>query len=162
MGVTIHGGPLELTCDLCGESFEHYPSGIKGKKQFRSPEWLSETFIGESHLHPTGVAAEPTPAVRDGLVRAGRPLERDDHTCVSCGTTASHLGQNPDVHHIIPVRAFVASPTHDRADAHVLANLITLCPGCYRRAEFGAIDRAVLWAAIDIDDPATRFPTFVA
>jgi len=60
------------------------------------------------------------------------------------------------------VRAFVASPTHDRADAHVLANLITLCPGCYRRAEFGAIDRAVLWAAIDIDDPATRFPTFVA
>ncbi len=73
MGVTIHGGPLKLTCDLCGESFEHYPSGIKGKKQFCSPEWLSETFIGESHLHLTGVAAEPAPTVRDGPVRAGRP-----------------------------------------------------------------------------------------
>lgn len=60
------------------------------------------------------------------------------------------------------MRAFVASPAHDRQNANVLANLITLCPTCYRRAEFGAIDRAVLWAAIDVGDPELRVPMFVA
>jgi len=60
------------------------------------------------------------------------------------------------------VRAFVASPAHDRQDTNVLANLITLCPTCHRQAEFGAIDRPVLWAAIDVDDPELRVPMFVA
>ncbi|AEM55672.1 conserved hypothetical protein [Haloarcula hispanica ATCC 33960] len=65
-----------------------------------------------------------------------------------CGTAAEELGRNPDVHHIVPVRLFAAMPALAVRDAHTLDNVVSLCPGCHRRAEFGHVSRAELrWRA---------------
>lgn len=63
-----------------------------------------------------------------------KALERDNHSCQNCGITASELGQEPDVHHIIPIRKF-----EDSARAHTLNNVVCLCRGCHRRVEVGSI-----------------------
>jgi 5-methylcytosine-specific restriction endonuclease McrA len=77
-----------------------------------------------------------------------RALERDDRTCVLCGTDAAELGRNPDVHHIVPVRAFVESAVLIENDAHTLDNVVSLCPSCHRTAEFGGVSRRELrWKA---------------
>jgi DEAD/DEAH box helicase domain-containing protein len=67
---------------------------------------------------------------------------RDGYRCQYCGMSEIN-GQQHDVHHRIPFRAFVAAPTlrggllPDEAwqVANVLENLVTLCPACHRRAE---------------------------
>jgi 5-methylcytosine-specific restriction endonuclease McrA len=66
-----------------------------------------------------------------GWSRARRQaLERDDYRCQHCGVTRDDLGQNPDVHHQVPVGAF-----EDTQEAHRLENLVTLCRSCHLRAE---------------------------
>jgi 5-methylcytosine-specific restriction endonuclease McrA len=64
-----------------------------------------------------------------------RTLDRDDHRCKNCGATEEELGQEPDVHHIVPVREF-----SDPQIAHSIDNLICLCRSCHRLAEIGAVD----------------------
>ncbi|WP_394348453.1 HNH endonuclease [Natronococcus sp.] len=64
-----------------------------------------------------------------------RALDRDDHRCKNCGAAKEELGQEPDVHHIVPVREF-----SDPQIAHSIDNLIRLCRSCHRLAEIGAID----------------------
>jgi 5-methylcytosine-specific restriction endonuclease McrA len=66
-------------------------------------------------------------------------LERDGHACVICSKSASELGRNPDVHHIVPVRAFAESDRHEVEDAHFPENVVSLGPSCHRKAEFTAI-----------------------
>lgn len=51
-----------------------------------------------------------------------KALERDDYECVICGRGEADLGQEPDVHHIIPIREF-----DNPAEANYLSNLVTLC-----------------------------------
>lgn len=75
-------------------------------------------------------------------------LERDGHQCVLCGATKSELGRNPDVHHLVPVRAFVEHPVTTERDAHYLENVVSLCADCHRRAEFGHVSREHLRDAI--------------
>jgi DEAD/DEAH box helicase domain-containing protein len=71
---------------------------------------------------------------------------RDGYRCQGCGA-AELGGRQHDVHHRIPLRAFVADPTR-RGDglnrlpaeraweaANVLENLVTLCAACHHRAE---------------------------
>jgi DEAD/DEAH box helicase domain-containing protein len=65
----------------------------------------------------------PTWAKQRRLARA-----RDNYRCQMCG--APEQGHEHDVHHKIPFRTF-ASPEQ----ANQLANLITLCHACHRRAE---------------------------
>ncbi|MEF8851854.1 MAG: HNH endonuclease [Haloarculaceae archaeon] len=76
-------------------------------------------------------------------------LERDEYACVLCGTDPDELGRNPDVHHIVPVRIFAEAGRHDKTEAHDLDNVVTLCPGCHRRAEFGTVATNRLRRAID-------------
>jgi len=73
-------------------------------------------------------------------------LERDDHTCLARGATRAELGRNPDVHHLVPVRAFAAADDRDVADAHAVANVVCPCPRCHRNAEFGTLPRERLRA----------------
>jgi hypothetical protein len=40
--------------------------------------------------------------------------------CVICGATTDELGRNPDIHHIVPVRAFVETPVTAEFDVHYL------------------------------------------
>jgi DEAD/DEAH box helicase domain-containing protein len=67
---------------------------------------------------------------------------RDGYRCQGCG--AAELGDRQhDVHHRIPLRAFVADPARrggrpaERAweAANVLENLVTLCSACHHQAE---------------------------
>lgn len=61
-----------------------------------------------------------------------RALERDDYCCQICGRGPEELGQNPDVHHIKPLRSF-----EDPQDAHYIDNLVALCRACHQRVEPG-------------------------
>lgn len=144
------GGKQPVQCDICDGTFERHPGMITGEATLCSrechTEWLSEAFIGEGHPNwlggGTGSYGKGWNQVRQ------RALERDDYACVLCGTDADELGRNPDVHHLIPVRAFVESPLLTVEDAHTLDNVVSLCPTCHRRAEFGHYSKAELrWRA---------------
>jgi predicted nucleic acid-binding Zn ribbon protein len=135
------GGTVALDCDNCGVSFERRPVLIESEKTFCSRdcqyEWLSDEFTGDGHPNWRGGGM---PNYRgDWREVRRRALERDDGSCVVCDTDRDELGRNPDVHHLVPVRAYAESPDHDRDDAHFLDNVVCLCPSCHRRAEFGNI-----------------------
>ncbi|MFW6265850.1 MAG: HNH endonuclease [Halanaeroarchaeum sp.] len=42
---------------------------------------------------------------------------------------------------MIPVRKFIESDRHAKEEAHFIENVVTLCPSCHRKAEFGTISK---------------------
>ncbi|MFC7075040.1 HNH endonuclease [Haloarcula halophila] len=129
---------------------ERYPSQVQGEVTLCSrdchSEWLSDGFTGDGHPNWRGGGIDDYGpgwnAVRE------RALDRDGNACVVCGDDADDIGRNPDVHHVVPVRLFAASPVLAVRDAHTLDNVVSLCPACHRRAEFGQFSRAELrWRA---------------
>ena len=144
----FRSGPKRLECDQCGAEFRR--RRVTSKHVFCGPdcqhEWLSEAFAGDGHPNWRG-GAQPNYGRGWHRVRE-RALERDGRECVLCGTTAAELGRNPDVHHVVPVRAFVETPVTTERDAHYLANVVSLCPSCHRKAEFGGVSRERLRAAV--------------
>jgi DEAD/DEAH box helicase domain-containing protein len=65
-----------------------------------------------------------------------RVRARDGFRCQVCGRPES--GRQHDVHHKTPVRFFMRraeNPEKARAAANNLANLVTLCPECHKKAE---------------------------
>lgn len=142
------GGRLELACDHCGATFER--SRIHGEHVFCSDDcqyaWLSEAFTGDGH--PNWAGGTDANYGRGWRRVRQLALERDGHRCVICGTTKQELGRNPDVHHLVPVRAFVEHPVTTERDAHHLENVVSLCLDCHRKAEFGHISRERLRAAV--------------
>lgn len=140
------GGERELDCDECGTTFARKRLPEAGEHVFCSPdcqyEWLSEAFTGDGHPNwKGGIDAN----YGRGWNRVRRQaLERDGHECVLCGTSKEELGRNPDVHHIVPVQAFVETPVTTESDAHYLENVVSLCPSCHRKAEFSNVDRDLL------------------
>jgi DEAD/DEAH box helicase domain-containing protein len=60
---------------------------------------------------------------------------RDGYRCRQCG--APEAGREHDVHHLTPFRAFGYVPglNENYQPANDLANLVTLCRACHRRAE---------------------------
>lgn len=141
-----NGGKITLSCDVCDATVERHPSMITGEATLCDrecfEEWLSEAFTGEGHPNWLGGGNEAYGRGWNEIRE--RALERDGYACVKCGTDAEDLGRNPDVHHLVPVRAFVESPVMLETEAHTLDNVVTLCPGCHRKAEFGSYTRAEL------------------
>lgn len=149
------GGPMELTCDVCESTFHRHPNTTEGEATLCSRdcqyEWLSESFTGEGHPNWEGGDTGP---YGPGWNRVRRlALERDGYECVLCGTSKDELGRNPDVHHITPVRAFAESDTLAVADAHDLANVVSLCVDCHRKADFGLYEEITLRDAIGVSVP---------
>jgi hypothetical protein len=135
--------PRQDDCGVCGERIERRPSGFGGTVAVCSEECrrklLSELFSGPGHPNWSGGGVD---AYGTGWNETRRSaLERDDYACVICSTSGSELGRNPDVHHIVPVRAFAESDRHDIEDAHFLDNVVSLCPSCHSEAESGTISR---------------------
>ena len=144
------GGKIGEECSVCGDIVERYPSGFPSEIVCCSRDcrrqWLSISFTGEGHPNWKGGGNE---AYGPGWASIRRKaLERDGYACVICGTDAETLGRNPDVHHIIPVRFFAKSDSHDKTDAHTMDNVVSLCVGCHRKADFGNIPAATLRSAI--------------
>lgn len=156
-----NGGKREYECEMCDSRFERHPGNAKTDVTLCSrsclQDWVSEAFTGEGHPNWKGGGnQEYGPGWNEARKNA---LERDGHECRVCGTTAEDLGRNPDVHHIVPVRAFADAEDRSIVDAHVLDNLVSLCPACHRKAEFGKIDRDRLYDLIGATDDAVEAPT---
>lgn len=124
-------------CEQCGadvtvrESKRRYGAG-----RFCSREcvatWQSENWRGEDHPGWEGGWNEDR--INNWSAARRKVLERDDHTCQNCGSSAEDLEREPDVHHIVPIREF-----DDPNDAHTPDNLIVLCRGCHVAVEHGKI-----------------------
>lgn len=145
-----NGGKIERKCEICDTAIERYPSNFTGDVAVCSEEcrrtWLSRAFTGSGHPNWKGGGNE---SYGTGWRRVRkRALERDDYACVRCSRTKEELGRNPDVHHIVPVRTFAESDAHEKADAHFLENVASLCIACHRKAEFGKISKTVLRSLI--------------
>lgn len=146
------GGKIEATCEMCGSDFRRNRSALaKGSATLCSREchrmWLSKSFTGEGHPNWKGGGNE---AYGQGWAAARRrALDRDDYTCVVCGTTKDEIGRNPDVHHIVHVRTFIETPGAEKIDAHAPRNLVTLCVTCHRRADFGQPAKVELKQLVD-------------
>lgn len=126
---TVEVERIERTCDYCDEQMTVLACERRqGHGRFCSDDckhsWMSDQF-GEGE------------AVYNGRWRQVRrkALQRDDYRCQKCGDRAHELGQNPDVHHIRPVRTF-----EDPQRAHRLDNLISLCKSCHARVEHGTME----------------------
>lgn len=125
---------VETRCRYCGEPMTVLESEReRGAGKYCSREclgsWLSENVVGEDHHQWKGGTIE----YGQGWWRIRRQaLRRDDHTCQLCGISRTDLGQEPDVHHIRPVRTF-----DDPEDAHTLENVVCLCRRCHRLVEEG-------------------------
>lgn len=140
------GGDQELECDQCGARFVRGQQDIASEDTLCSRDcqyaWLSDAFTGDGHPNWKG-GGDANYGKGWSRVRE-RALERDGHRCVVCGKTREDLGRNPDVHHIVPVRTFVETPVTTERDAHHLGNVVSLCIGCHRKADFGLISRRQL------------------
>jgi 5-methylcytosine-specific restriction endonuclease McrA len=143
------GGKQTVTCDICDTVVKRWPSEITDVtlcgRACRS-KWLSETFAGENHPNWTDTEELAYGSGWDRIRR--QAVKRDGYRCSLCGTTRDELGQNPDVHHIVPVRWFVEADGYTRTDAHRLENVIALCRSCHRQAEDEIIPRALLKSLI--------------
>jgi len=123
---------VETTCEHCGEAYTVLQTRFEQTPcRFCSHEclcaWMSESmYEGE---RPPNVYNGGWYSVRHGA------LDRDDHECQRCGLSREEIGQEPDVHHIEPIRTF-----DDPQDAHTLDNVITLCRMCHRNVEIGKVD----------------------
>jgi hypothetical protein len=144
------GGTVELSCVVCGETISRHPWNVTGSVSVCSDacrgEWLSEEFSGEGHPNWNGGETGPYGKGWHGVRR--RALERDGHECAVCGKSKSEIGRNPDVHHIVPVRAFDESKKHEIEDAHTLENVVSLCIACHRKADVGNIPKEELRSVI--------------
>lgn len=116
---------VERECEQCGTEMVVLKSD---RKRGRG------RFCSETCLHIWMTLEEAPTYNRPWRSVRRRALERDDFSCQNCGTSKAELGQNPDVHHIEPVRTF---DNHD--EAHRLENVICLCKSCHISIEFGNI-----------------------
>lgn len=129
---------LDRQCEQCGEQFRILASAVKRdprRGRFCSHDcrsvWMSENWKGSNHhrwLEGNPVYAGAWWDVRD------RALERDDYECQQCGAGPEEIGQNPDVHHVVPIRSF-----DDPQDAHRLDNVVCLCRACHSKVEAGSL-----------------------
>ncbi|MFO7585533.1 MAG: DEAD/DEAH box helicase [Anaerolineales bacterium] len=128
---------------------------------FRRKEWASGHILDQeplelppSELQTTGYWLSIPEEILRALSEAGlwtnspndygpdwadireRVRARDGYRCQVCGQ--AEMGRQHDVHHKTPFRFFMRQaddPAKARAAANNLANLVTLCPACHKKAE---------------------------
>ncbi|ELY70254.1 HNH endonuclease [Natrinema versiforme] len=131
------GERVVVGCEACGADLEVRPARLDEQERgfFCTldcyGDWLSEHVVGPAHHQWDG---GPIDYGRTWWRIRRQALERDEYECQHCGAEKATLGRNPDVHHVRPVRSF-----DDPEAAHTMANVVTLCRPCHRRAEDGQI-----------------------
>lgn len=137
----LHDGSLrgvETVCEHCSTSFRTTKNNYKSREMdFCSRncygKWLSKNRKGENHPNYSGGYDYPY----NGSWNRVRELaiKRDYEKCRMCRLTRKECQKQYDrnlhVHHKIPTSYF-----DDVEEAHVLHNLITLCPDCHDYVEY--------------------------
>lgn len=126
----------KATCLNCQKVFAVPPSRRTGKRgvgKYCSRKCRDAHRIGDNHpQYLNGRAQEHRGANWQAQKRKAK--RRDKWTCQHCGTTAAEnrekTGQPMPVHHITPYRHF-----DSYLEANELANLVTLCSPCHRKAD---------------------------
>ena len=122
------GGMETFTCANCGGDVNRYPSSVNGENVFCGrgcyTDWESTQMRGSDHFNWKG-GYEPYYG-ENWLQQRRKALERDGHTCQSCGHAPGDDDRDLDVHHVRPVRTF-----DDPEDANALENLVSLCRSCH-------------------------------
>jgi len=88
-----------------GEDSNFWMGGISDQRQLRPGEWSQKE----------------------------KARRRDQCRCQKCGADYRAYGRDPDVHHIMPERAY--DEDEDTSDLDNLENLITLCRACHKHVE---------------------------
>lgn len=138
------GGDIQVQCSFCEKTIERAANTIKrNKNSFCSREcvsaWRSLNITGDAHpLWKGGWIHYRGPNWNQQREKARK---RDGYKCQKCNITQKKLGKELDVHHIVPFREFGYIPNENEnyRQANRLINLITLCPTCHTKAEFGKI-----------------------
>lgn len=104
-------GLWENAMEEVGIDYERYESGEehwawKGGYEYRGPNWSEARR---------------------------KVLNRDNHSCRTCGREKEKLGRNPDVHHIKPVLEWDVE--REYAEMNDGSNLICLCRKCHLNLE---------------------------
>lgn len=133
---------VTLKCEECGTFFDRRKA-ITHDRNFCSTAckalWVGRSQRGANH--PNWVGGRVTYRGPNWNQQSGAARQRDGNKCQHCGITKDDLGQNLDVHHILPFRSFgyVIDENDNYKIANDLNNLITLCPICHKKAEWGQI-----------------------
>ena len=110
------GGPIEKTCELCGEAFQVRRSVLKqGKGRFCSKKCRG--FAQRGNNSPSWKGG-PIPYGPLWSIQRDRARNRDNYTCQRCGITEEEMGGGLSVHHIVSFR---------ECSDNTLENLICLC-----------------------------------
>lgn len=132
------GGPVEITCEWCGETAEKEQRNIERDDH----HFCSPSCNASYHANVEGngfQAGEENPAYEGGATENPRyygpnwqeqrekALERDDHQCTECGSEELLV-----VHHINGRDEFDTTEPGWWQEANVLDNLKTMCRSCHR------------------------------
>lgn len=136
------GGPPELTCEWCGDTFKPRRAGQESRfcSQGCLWRWQSKEYAERGH-HPPVYEGEDHPLYTGGTnleygenwqEQRAKALERDSFACQGCGVTADDYPIDLDVHHIEPRSEF-----DDDEAMNAVENLVTLCRSCHMKVERG-------------------------
>jgi len=105
--------------------------------------WLITSEDLAERLYKLGILLRPNNYGPNWSQQRQLALARDEHRCRSCGATGDTVLH---VHHIRPFReyGYIPGENENYRQANAIGNLITLCPGCHRRAESGQQARSAL------------------
>ncbi len=161
---TVHWGDVRVISQTTGyKIIRRNTQEVLGFGQVELPEQILETqacwlILGPDLIESLKAAgawySDPNEYGANWPVQRDAARARDGYRCQGCGA-AEGPGRQHDMHHRIPFRAFLADPrlrgglAQEFAwqAANVVANLVTLCTACHRRAEAGVRIRSGLGGA---------------
>jgi DEAD/DEAH box helicase domain-containing protein len=148
-----HGQVLVVTKATGYRKIKRYTHETLGFGDIDLPEIELDTdaywlVFGETlteHLVEAGILVRPNSYGPNWQEQRRRTLDRDGYQCRTCGSEGRE-GTNLHVHHIRPFReyGYVPGQNENYRAANEVDNLVTLCPGCHRRAEAGQQTRSAL------------------
>ena len=106
--------------------------------------WLVFSEALTDKLYDLGILLRPNDYGPNWQAQRQLALVRDGHRCRTCGASGDDIVLH--VHHIRPFReyGYVPGENENYKAANQIDNLVTLCPGCHRRAEAGQQTRSAL------------------
>lgn len=137
------GGPIVVKCVMCDREYEK-PICHARRVQFNlcsedcKRQYWSQLFSDEGNPNWQGGITFPNYG-KNWQEQRQRTRKRDNHTCQRCNITRDELGQELDVHHIVPFKYFITLYDGDiqpaAEEANKLPNLICYCPSCHATIE---------------------------